>query len=194
MYTVHGILTFIKRLTGVCLQSLHHCFVAWTKPDTTSLPASDADRPCQEQVRTRDRKRTPSKASHYPAPTGETTRLCQSGSDTPGASGQDGSNLEAGAFHRSARDASAMASSGIQALLEIQVQSNFCQTKDLRRDHRLDQGDGKQQSTVGSRTDPWRITQAGSTCLQADHSEVHETRAHRKATRTDVEYLLTHSC
>ena len=62
-------------------------------------PAGDADRPCQEQVRTRDRKRTPAKASHYPPPTGETTRLCQSGSDTPGASGQDGSNLEAGAHH-----------------------------------------------------------------------------------------------
>jgi len=37
MYTVHGILTFIKRLTGVCLQSLHYCFIAWTQPDTTSL-------------------------------------------------------------------------------------------------------------------------------------------------------------
>ncbi len=37
MYTVHGILTYIKRLTGVCLQSLHHRFVSWTKPDTTSL-------------------------------------------------------------------------------------------------------------------------------------------------------------
>jgi hypothetical protein len=37
MYTVHGILTFIKRLTGVCLQSLHHCFITWTQPDTTSL-------------------------------------------------------------------------------------------------------------------------------------------------------------
>jgi putative transposase len=24
-------------LTGLCLQSLHHCFVTWTKPDTTSL-------------------------------------------------------------------------------------------------------------------------------------------------------------
>jgi putative transposase len=34
---VHGILTFIKRLTGLCLQSLHHRFVAWTKPDTISL-------------------------------------------------------------------------------------------------------------------------------------------------------------
>jgi putative transposase len=37
MDTVHGILTFIKCLTSVWLQSLHHCFVAWTKPDTTSL-------------------------------------------------------------------------------------------------------------------------------------------------------------
>src|SRR5437588_11623713 len=31
------ILTFITRLTRFCLQSFHHRFVAWTKPDTTSL-------------------------------------------------------------------------------------------------------------------------------------------------------------
>src|SRR5947209_7370366 len=31
------ILTFITRLTRFCLQSYHHRFVAWTKPDTTSL-------------------------------------------------------------------------------------------------------------------------------------------------------------
>jgi putative transposase len=37
MYTVQGILTFITRLTGLCLQSLHHCFVDWTTPETTSL-------------------------------------------------------------------------------------------------------------------------------------------------------------
>jgi hypothetical protein len=37
MSTVHGILIFIKQLTSVWLQSLHHRFVAWTKPDTTSL-------------------------------------------------------------------------------------------------------------------------------------------------------------
>ncbi len=36
-YTVHGILTFIKRLTDFCLQSLHHRFVFLTKPGTTSL-------------------------------------------------------------------------------------------------------------------------------------------------------------
>jgi putative transposase len=34
---VQKILTFFTRLTRMCLQSLHHHFVAWTKPDTTSL-------------------------------------------------------------------------------------------------------------------------------------------------------------
>jgi putative transposase len=36
-YTVLGILTCIRRLTGFCLQSLHHRFVVWTKPGPTSL-------------------------------------------------------------------------------------------------------------------------------------------------------------
>jgi putative transposase len=34
---VHGILTFFKRLAGHGFQMLHHRFVTWTKPDTTSL-------------------------------------------------------------------------------------------------------------------------------------------------------------
>ena len=34
---MHGILTCFKRLAGQGFQSLHHRFVAWTKPDTTSL-------------------------------------------------------------------------------------------------------------------------------------------------------------
>jgi hypothetical protein len=34
---VQSIVTFIKRLTRMCHQSLHCCFIDWTKPDTTSL-------------------------------------------------------------------------------------------------------------------------------------------------------------
>ncbi len=34
---MHGILTFIKRMTSPCLQSLQHRFVDWTKPSTPSL-------------------------------------------------------------------------------------------------------------------------------------------------------------
>jgi hypothetical protein len=36
-YTVHGILTFISRSIGFCLQSLHHRFRDWTQPSATSL-------------------------------------------------------------------------------------------------------------------------------------------------------------
>ena len=34
---MHGILTYFKRLAGHGFQSLHHRFVSWTTPDTTSL-------------------------------------------------------------------------------------------------------------------------------------------------------------
>jgi hypothetical protein len=34
---VQGILTCFKRLTGHGFQALHHRFVAWTTPNTTSL-------------------------------------------------------------------------------------------------------------------------------------------------------------
>ncbi len=37
MDTVHRILTFVTGMTRLCLQSLHHRFVAWSKPNTTSL-------------------------------------------------------------------------------------------------------------------------------------------------------------
>ncbi len=37
LYTVHGFLTFFKRLTNMCLQSIQHHFVDCTKPATTSL-------------------------------------------------------------------------------------------------------------------------------------------------------------
>jgi len=37
MDTVQRILTFVTCLTRLCLRSLHHRYVTWTKPDTTSL-------------------------------------------------------------------------------------------------------------------------------------------------------------
>jgi hypothetical protein len=36
-YTVLGILTCIRRLTGFCHEALHHSFVFWAKPGPTSL-------------------------------------------------------------------------------------------------------------------------------------------------------------
>jgi putative transposase len=37
MDTAYRILTFISWLSGLYFQSLHHRFIAWTKPNTTSL-------------------------------------------------------------------------------------------------------------------------------------------------------------
>jgi hypothetical protein len=37
MDTVQRIVTFVTCLTRLCLRSLHHRYVTWTKPDTTSL-------------------------------------------------------------------------------------------------------------------------------------------------------------
>ena len=37
MDTVQGILIFITRLARLCLRPLHHRYVAWSKPNTTSL-------------------------------------------------------------------------------------------------------------------------------------------------------------
>ncbi len=38
-------------------------------------------------------------------------------------------------------------------------------------DHRVDQGDGQEQPTLGSGTDPWRITQAGYSRVPAARSK-----------------------
>jgi hypothetical protein len=122
------------------------------------------------------------------------TCLCQKGSDPPRASREIGSDLETSTGHRPARDGPALASPGVYTLLEVHVQSGGSQTEDLHRDRGVDQGDGQGQPTVGSGTDPGRITQAGSSRLQADHSEVHEAGSHCKATRTELENLLTYSC
>ena len=88
----------------------------------------------------------------------------------------------------------AVASSGLQTLLEVQVQSSFSQAKDLSGDRRLDSGDGQGQSTVGSRAHPGRITQAGHPRLQAHYPEVHESCAHHTTTWPDLEDVHAHPC
>jgi hypothetical protein len=132
MDTVQGILTFMQRFTGSCLQSLRQRFVVWTKPDTTSLlllTLTDLSRSKSELVA--ENVRLASTIDH-PASTRETACLYQDGPHAPGASGQNGTHLEASTFHRPARDAAALASSGISAFLEVQISSGCVQTIDNR--------------------------------------------------------------
>ena len=103
-YTVHGILTFFKQLIGLCFQSLHHRFVVWTTPNTTSLllgTLTDLARSKSELVAENARLAS---TSDHPTTTGETACLYQDGPHTPRISGQDGINMEASAVHRSAGD------------------------------------------------------------------------------------------
>jgi hypothetical protein len=66
-------------------------------------PAGDVERPFQEQVPPRGRKRTPAKASDHPAATGETTYLYQDGPDAPGAAGKNSADLETSLVHHPGR-------------------------------------------------------------------------------------------
>jgi hypothetical protein len=191
---VHKILTFIKRLTDFCLQPLRHRFVACTKPGTTSLLLGTLT----------DLARSKSELVAENALLRQQLIILRRQVKRPACAKTDRMLLvllarmvrtwKQAHITRSARNAPPLASPGIQALLEIQIQSGFCQTKDLRRDRGFDQGDGEEQSALGSRTYSWRIAQAGSSRQQTHHPEVHETRTHRKATSTEVEHLLTHAC
>ncbi len=49
----------------------------------------------------------------------------------------------------------ALASSRLQTLLEVQVEGSFSQAETIPGDRRLDQGDGKGQPALGSRTHSW---------------------------------------
>jgi len=104
MDTVKGILTFITRLTELCLQSLHHRYVAWTKPEPTSLllgTLTDQARSKSELVAENARLAS---TSDHPASPGETTCMYQEGPHAPGSAGQNSKYLETCAVHRPARD------------------------------------------------------------------------------------------
>jgi len=155
MDTVKGILTFITRLTELCLQSLHHRYVAWTKPEPTSLllgTLTDQARSKSELVAENARLAS---TSDHPASPGETPCLYQDGPHAPGLAGKNGADLEASAVHCPARDAPALASSRLQTLLEIQVEGSFSQAETIPGGRGLDPGDGQGQPTVGSRTHSW---------------------------------------
>ena len=128
---MHKILTFIKRLTDFCLQSLHHRFFAWTKLDTTSLllgTLTDLARSKSELVAEnallRQQLIIPRRQVKRPA-CAKTDRMLLV------LLARMVRTWKQALFLVQEDDAPPLASSGVQALLEMQVQSNFCQTKDF---------------------------------------------------------------
>ena len=146
MDTVHKILTIITRLTRFCLQSLHHRFVAWTKPNTTSLLLGTLI----------DLSRSKSQLVAENALLRQQLIILRRQVKRPACTRTDRMLLvlltsmvrtwKQALFLVQEDDAAAVASPGFQTLLEVQVEGYFYQTKDLPGDRRLDSGDGKGQS------------------------------------------------
>jgi putative transposase len=135
---VQRILLFVTRLTRFCLQSLHHRFVVWTKPDTTSLllgTLTDQARSKSELVAENAFLRKP-------------LIILRRQVKRPACTRTDRTLLVLLArIVRTWRQALfivqpetrlALASSGCQALLEIQVEGCFSHAKDLPGNYLLD--------------------------------------------------------
>jgi hypothetical protein len=146
---------FVTRLTRFCLQSLHHRLVAWTKPDTTSLLLGMLT----------DLARSKSQLVAENALLRQQLIILRRQVKRPACTKTDRMLLvllarmvrtwKQALFIVQPETRLAVASPGLQTLLEVQVKGYFYQTKDLPGDRRLDSGDSKGQSTLGSRTDSW---------------------------------------
>jgi hypothetical protein len=159
---VLGILFFIKRLTRLCLQSLHHHFKNWTKPDTaTSLMVGTLT----------DLARNTFELMAENALLRQQLLILRRHTKRPVCNKTDRMLLvflarmvrtwKQAHITRSTRDAPSVASSWISALLEVQIPSSIFQIKDTRRNCCVDQGNGSAESALGSGTYPWRVAQAG---------------------------------
>jgi hypothetical protein len=148
--TVHTILTFITWLTGYGLRSLNDLFVAWTTPETTSLQlgtlinlSRSKSQLVAENALLRQHLIILRRQMKRPACT-KTDRILLV------LLASRGRTWKQGHITRSARVTSAVASSGPQTLVEVQVEGSFSQAKNIPGDRRLDQGDGKGQPTLGA--------------------------------------------
>ena len=151
---MHGILTFFKRLAGQGLKSLHHRYVAWTKPDTTLLLLGTLT----------DLTRSKSDLVAENALLRQQLIILRRQVRRPVCTKTDRMLLvllarivrtwKQALFIVQPETRLALASPGFQALLEIQVEGSFSQAKYLPGNRGFDSADGQGQPTVGSRTHP----------------------------------------
>ena len=94
-------------------------------------------------------------ATDHPAAPGEPACVYQDGTDAPGASGQDGTTPGSKRCSLSSQRRSCGGIVRASSSFGSTSPGQLLPTQDIRRDRRLDQGDGKGQSTVGSRTNSW---------------------------------------
>jgi len=132
MDTVQRIVTFVTCLTRLCLRSLHHRYVTWTTPDTTSLLLGTLI----------DQARSKSQLVAENALLRQQLIVLRRQVKRPACTRTDRMLLvllasmvrtwKQALFIVQEDDALARAASGLAALLEIQVQSHVSHTQDLR--------------------------------------------------------------
>jgi hypothetical protein len=147
---VQRILTFVTCMTRLWLRSLHHRLVAWTKPDTTSLIPGMLI----------DQARSKSELVAENAFLRQQLIILRRQVKRPACPKTDRMLLvllarmvrtwKQALFIIQPETRLAVASSGLQALLEIQVEGSIFSTEAFRSDRGLDQGDGQRQPAVGS--------------------------------------------
>jgi putative transposase len=193
-YTVHKILTFINRLTDFCLQSLHYRFVLWTKPSTASLMlgtltdlARNKSELMAENALLRQQLVILRRQVNRPACTKTDrmllvllARIVQTWKqalyivqpETLLHWHHQGFKLY---WKYKSRAASVKPKISAETVALI---------KEMARNNRL----------WGAERIRGELLKLGLHVSLPHHPEVHETRARRRATRTEVEYLLTHAC
>ena len=185
-HTVHKILTFIKRLTDVCLKSLHHRFVAWTKPDTTSLilgTLTDLARSKSALVAENALLRVPlvilRRQVKRPACT-KTDRMLL---------------VLLARMVRTWKQALYIVQpetllrwhhQGFKLYWKYKSRAASAKPKISAETVALRKRDGEEQSALGSRTYSWRIAQARSSCLQTHHPEVHAPGSYDSTEGTEL--------
>ena len=140
------ILTFVTSLTRLCLQLLHHRFVTWTKPDTTSLLLGMLT----------DLSRSKSQLVAENALLRQQLIILRRQVKRPACTKTDRMLLvllarmvhtwKQALFIVQPETRLAVASPGLSALVEVHGESSFSHAKDLPGDRGLDQGDDQGQS------------------------------------------------
>ena len=191
---MHSSVTFIKRLISICFQLLQHRFVDWIKPSNTSLTLGTVT----------DLVRTKSELVAENALLRQQLVILRRQVKRPVCAKTDRMLLvllvrmvrtwKQALFIVQPETLLRWHRQGCAAVLEVQIQSSIFQTKDLRRDRGIDQGNGGAESALGSGTDPRRITQAGASCQQTHNPEVHATGAYDSTRWTELEGLPVQSC
>ena len=184
----------MKRLTGVCLQSLHHRFVAWGKPDTTSLLLGTLI----------DLSRSKSQLVAENALLRQQLIILRRQVKRPACTKTDRVLLvlltrmvrtwKQALFIVQPETLLRWHHQGFKLFWKFKSRATSTAPRISQETVALIQEMARDNRRLRSRTDSWGTPQAGHSRVQTHHSEVHESRAYHQATRTDVEGILTHAC